>query len=251
VTVLSIPAILLRSYPYSETSQILRFYSESHGIVGAMARGVRKAGGKRGGSLATFSEGILDFHFRENRDLQTFREFSPTRARSGLARDPMRFTGASVLAELILKHAESEGNEVIFHRLGLGLDAAESEDRDRFLPTVLAHLWSLIEALGFGPLLGECVSCGQRFEIDEIVRFDFGAGGARCANCQDEAGGPRLGPVARSQLLDLLSGNAPEDLIRPLTHLRLVSDFITYHVSGGTPLKSMAVLASFCGEGNA
>jgi len=251
VTVLSTPAILLRSYAYSETSQILRFYTESHGILGVMARGVRKTGGKRGDPLATFSEGALDVHFRESRDLQTLREFSPTRARNGLARDPMRFAGASVLAELILKHAESEGNPTVFHGLRLGLDGAESGERKVFLPLVLAHLWSLIGALGFEPLVGECVSCGSRIKEEELVRFDFASGGVRCARCQGEGGGPRLGPKARRQLQDLLAGAPPEDLLKPHTHLRLASDFITYHISGGAPLKSMAVLAALCEDGNA
>jgi hypothetical protein len=60
VSILSTPAILLRSFPYSETSQTLRFYTESHGVVSAIARGVRKASGRQGGTLSTFSEGILE-----------------------------------------------------------------------------------------------------------------------------------------------------------------------------------------------
>jgi hypothetical protein len=40
----------------------------------------------------------------------------------------------------------------------------------------------------------------------------------------------------------LLSGRLQEELLRPRAHLRLASDFITYHISGGEPLRSMAVL---------
>ncbi len=69
MSILSTPAILLRSYPYSETSLTLRFYSESNGVLAAIARGVRKAGGRRGGALASFSEGVLDVQYKENRDL--------------------------------------------------------------------------------------------------------------------------------------------------------------------------------------
>jgi hypothetical protein len=42
----------------------------------------------------------------------------------------------------------------------------------------------------------------------------------------------------------LLSGSIPEDLVKPETHFRLASDFITYHISGGKTLRSIAVLAS-------
>jgi len=244
VSLLTTSGILLRRYPYSETSQILRFYTESRGVVGALARGVRKTGGRRGGPLSTFSEGILNVQFKDNRDLQTFRDFSPSRTRMGLASDPLRMAGASVLGELILQHAESEENPHLFRKLGLGLDALESKGPEPFLSVLLVHLWGLIQELGYGPLLDQCVECGRSFLTEEIGRFDYGAGGLRCPDCPGEVQGPRMGPGAREQLEVLLSGSYPEPLVKPETHLRLASDFITYHISGGKPLRSMAVLAS-------
>jgi DNA repair protein RecO (recombination protein O) len=251
VSILSTPAILLRSYPYSETSQILRFYSESNGVLSAIARGSRKSGGRKGGELRSFAEGVLGVYFKETRDLQTFRDFSPTNPRSGLATDPVRLAAASVLAELILKHAESETNPALFSDLSLGLDAMESGRRPILLSILLAHLWSLIGSLGFAPLVEACVECGRTVGEDEMGRFDFGAGGLRCPDCAGEHQGPRLGPVARSQLQDLLAGTVREDLTRPDTHLRLASDFITYHISGGTPLRSMGVLANLTSDSDA
>ena len=251
MSLLTTPAILLRSYPYSETSQTLRFYTESHGVLGAIARGVRKAGGRHGGALSTFSEGILNIQFRENRDLQTFRDFSPVKTRRGLANDLLRLAGASVLGELILKHAESEGHPALFAGLGQGLDAMETEGLGALVPTLLVQLWSLIRGLGFGPLVQECVECGRVFQGEEMGRFDFGAGGLKCSSCQGEGHGPRLGPVGRAQLKALLDGEAPLELIRPQVHLRLASDFITYHISGGTPLRSFSVLAPLISETDA
>jgi DNA repair protein RecO len=220
-------------------------------VLGALARGVRKASGRRGGALSTFSEGILNIQFRENRDLQIFQDFSTVKSRGGLARDPLRLAAASVLGELILKHAESEGHPALFTKLGEGLDAIEGEEVGGLLPTLLVQLWSLIQGLGFGPLVQECVECGRGFQEEEMGRFDFGAGGLRCTSCKGEVQGPRLGPVARAQLNALLSGTAPPELIRPKVHLRLASDFITYHISGGTPLRSFGVLATLNPEDDA
>lgn len=251
MSLLTTPAILLRSYPYSETSQILRFYTDSQGVIGAIARGTRKTGGRRGGGLSTFSEGILNVQFRDNRDLQTFRDFSSTKARRGLARDPLRLASASVLGELILQHAESEGHPELFADLCRGLDAMESVEMEVLLPNLLGNLWSLIRGLGFGPLIQECVECGRGFHGEEMGHFDFGAGGLRCTSCRGEVQGPRLGPGARAQLMQLLGGEIPIDLSRPKAHLRLASDFITYHISGGSPLRSMAVLASLSSEQDA
>jgi hypothetical protein len=82
-------------------------------------------------------------------------------------------------------------------------------------------------------------------------RFDFAEGGIRCPRCQTVELGPRLGPVARAQLAGLVFGSLGEDLVRPMAHLRLVSDFITYHISGGFPLRSMEVLVKLIPDDDA
>jgi DNA repair protein RecO len=251
VSLVSSPAILLRYHSFSETSQILRFYTLSNGVLGAIARGVRQAGGRRGGALSTFSEGLLEVQFKESRDLQTFREFSPTRVRRELGSHPIRLAGGSILGELVLKHAESEGNPDLFSGLSRGLDALGEVDLESFSSILLVQLWSLIQALGFGPMVQECVQCGRSFAGEEVARFDFAAGGLRCESCEGEALGPRLGPLARTQLASLLQGDLPEVLLRPGTHLRLASDFITYHISGGQPLRSMTFLANLTKDDDA
>lgn len=244
MTIVTTPAILLRSHPYSETSRILRFYTRDGGVVAAMAKGIRKAGGKRGGSERTFGEGLLAFFHKESRDLQTYRDFTLENPRSGLAANPLRFAGASVLGELVLQHAGSDENPGLFGVLSRGLDQLEMESEERVVSRLLLELWGLVVELGYTPELESCVSCGRALSREELGRFDFAAGGLRCPRCQEASRGPRLGPTARSQLLGLVRGSLGETLIRPRAHLRLASDFITYHISGGTPLRSMDVLAT-------
>ena len=82
-------------------------------------------------------------------------------------------------------------------------------------------------------------------------RLDFPSGGIRCPDCWEGSQGPRLGPTARRQLHGLVRGALDEVLIRPRAHLRLLSDFITYHISGGTPLRSMEVLANLIPQDHA
>ena len=236
------PAILLRTHPYSETSQILRFLTESFGVQAVMAKGVRKKGGKGGGSLSTFSQGELTLYIREHRELQTFRDFAPSRVRRGLASHPLRLAAASVLAELALQHSGSDANPGLFHRLGQGLDLLEVAEFGELIPSLLALVWSLVAELGYAPVLVSCVECGRALEAEEMTRFDFASGGLRCPDCQVGAQGPRIGPGARAQLSELTRGLPPEGLGRLRAHLRLASDFVTYHISGGTPLRSMEVL---------
>jgi len=244
VSLIVTPAILLRSHPYSESSQILRFYSRDAGVVSVVAKGVRKTGGRHGGPLSTFTEGTLTYYHRESRDLQTFKEFSSEHPRTGFSRDPLKLAGASVLGELVLQHAGEDGNPSLFQKLSLGLDKVESTVQGVFLQTLLIESWGLVEELGYAPELEGCVLCGRGLKEEELGNFDFASGGIRCPDCQEGSHGPRLGPKARKQLRGLLRGSLTEELIRPRAHLRLVSDFITYHISGGMPLRSMEVLAS-------
>jgi len=242
VSLVTTPAILLRTHPYSETSQVLRFYSRDMGVLGVLAKGVRKTGGRHGGALSTLAEGALTFHFRETRELQTFTDFSALKPRRGLGRDPKRFAGGAVLGELILQHAGSDGNPDLFACLSSGLDALEVTAPERLLTNILLEVWSLIGKLGYTPSIRHCVACGNEIAAGEMGRFDFAEGGIRCPQCLTAAQGPRLGPRARGQLKALIERSLEEDLIRPRAHLRLASDFITYHISGGTPLRSMGVL---------
>jgi len=244
VSLVTTPAILLRSHPYSETSQVLRFYSRDMGLVAALAKGVRKTGGRRGGTLSTFSEGDLILHHKASRELQSFRDFSPGESRRRLARDPQRFASAGVLGELILQHAGSDGNPGLFSLLSRGLDNLNAANPESLLTALLREIWAVIRELGYAPTIRTCVSCGGGFEPEAMGRFDFAEGGIRCPRCQNGGHGPRLGPRAREQLIGLMERSLLEELIRPKAHLRLASDFITYHISGGTPLRSMKVLES-------
>ena len=49
----------------------------------------------------------------------------------------------------------------------------------------------------------------------------------------------------------LVAGEAPQSLLRPRAHLQLLSDFVTYHVSGSQPLGSFSFLARLLPEDDA
>lgn len=241
-------AVLLRSFPYGESSRVLRFYTDHLGQVGVMAKGIRAGSGKGGSALETFAEGMLTLYVKPTRELQTLRDFAPTRPRRGLAGDVRRFGGASILAEIVLKHAGEEPHPALFSALATGLDRLDDVPPQEVVATLLVEGWRLVSVLGYRPNVVACVECGSAPQ-DAIVRFDFAAGGIRCAGCGAGTSGPRLGPGARGQLLALLEGKAPPGLDRPRAHLRLLADFVAYHLSEGKTLTSFEVLAGVLTEG--
>lgn len=249
MSVVSTPGVLLRSFAYGETSLILRFYTRDLGVMAVMAKGARRS--RRGAdSMETFASGTLTVYLKETRDLQTLKEFDARHSRRRLSTPLLRFAGASVLGELVLRHAGEEGNPALYDRLEDGLDRMEAWEEDRLAAGILAEGWGLVAALGYHPVLEACVECGRVLDAGEdLARFDFAAGGLRCAACGGS--GPRIGPGARAQLLDLLAGRLPGTLRRPRAHARLLSDFVTYHVSMTRPLDSFRILTALLPRGEA
>lgn len=234
-------AVALRSFPYGETSLVLRFYTEELGVLGVMAKGARKRSSGGSGVPATFSSGVLTVYVKEGRGLQTMKDFAADRPRRGLGRDILRFAGASVMGEILLRHAGQEGSPELFEELNRALDRIEEAEGRMLVGEVLSRGWSLVTALGYRPSIERCVACGRIPGEDEMARFDFSAGGIRCSRCTGEERGPRVGPGARAQLTALLQGRPVPDLRKGRAHLRLLDDFVTYHVSGGRPLDSFRI----------
>lgn len=247
MTLVTTRAVLLRAHPYSETSQVLRFYTETLGAVGVMGRGVRVGSGRGGTGLHSFAGGELTLHVKPTRDLQTLRQFVATHPRRALAADVRRFGGAAVLAELVLRHALEDPSPALFEALSEGLERLERASGSEVVPVALRQAWRVVSALGYRPILDGCVECGAPLE-EGLARFDLAAGGLRCPRCALGHSGPRLGPLARAQLAELLDADGPPALDRPRAHLRLLSDFVTHHVGAGRALPSLLVLADLIGE---
>lgn len=238
----STAAVLLRTHDYGDSSRILRFYTEGHGLLSVMAHGVRSRAGKGATTLATFATGDLTVYVKPHRDLHTMKDFTCRRPRDGLGRDLLRFGGASAAAELVLSHAEQETHAGLFATIEAALDRLEEVSTADLSAAVLCGLWTLTEGLGFAPQTDTCVSCGRNLTNDDMGRFDLVAGGVRCPSCAEGLAGPKIGPRAREQLEQLLQGRMPLSLTHARQHLGLVSDFIAYHVTA-RPLKSLRFLS--------
>lgn len=243
MSAVSTSAVLLRGHDYGDSSRILRFYTRDHGLLSVVARGVRGKSGKGTTTLANFATGELTAFVKPQRDLHTMKDFDCHRLRNAISGDVLRFAGASAAAELVLAHAEQDEQVAVFEALESSLDRLAEADPSVLPGTVLAALWTITESFGFAPQLRHCVRCDSPLQADEIGRFDFAAGGIRCATCSADAAGPRVGPIARQQVAQLLSGEVPVGITHARAHLALVSDFIAYHVAS-RPLKSLTFLGS-------
>lgn len=244
MTLLSEEGILLRSHPYSETSRVLRFLTPDHGLLSVMARGLRRRMSKGEGGVETFDQVALVCSFRPERDLHTLRELKVSRSRRRLGRDLVRFSGASLLAELILTHTLQEASPSLHEGVAGALDALESAPSEAVPGIALAAGWRVLAFAGFHPVLDGCVRCGGELPSEGLVRFSAGQGGLLCRRCGSDAPGARMGPGARADLSDLVGGTPPARLRADRAHLGILEAFALHHLAPARPFQSVALLRS-------
>lgn len=225
-------AIILQVYAYGETSRILRLLTACHGLRSAAARGALRPRSRFGGVLEPFAQGVATLHLREGRDLQTLTAFELTWSPIELGTNLLRFAGASVLSEIVMRTGSEESQPGLFTVLRDSLSQLREAGPESLELSILGHVWLLIDQLGFAPSLDECVQCDRSISPEADVRFDFGAGGVLCDACGAGAPGRDLPAHGRAAVRDLLAGRSPV-VERTAAHWQLLRRHLEHHVVDG------------------
>lgn len=244
VPIVTTRTVVLQTYPFSDTSKILRLMTLDRGPRSAIAKGARRPKSRFGGLIEPFAEGYATLYLKEGRDLHTLSDFDLIRERQDLGVDLPRFAGASVLCELVMRLAPEHRDDRLFGALVRGLDSLVDAAPGRAGAVALREIWRLVGVLGFAPELARCAGCGRAVEDGDVARFDHAAGGLRCTACGGE--GVRLEPEELRTLRRLATGDRVPDGANARQR-RLLTDFIRYHLAEGTRLRSLAFLER--GEG--
>ncbi|MEO5510841.1 MAG: DNA repair protein RecO [Longimicrobiales bacterium] len=243
MSVVTTDAIILQAFPYGDTSRILRLLTRDHGVRSAIARGATRPKSRYSGLLELFTEGAASLYLKQNQELLTLSGFELIRGRQALGNDLMRFGGASLLSEIVLRTGSEEAQPALYDQLAAALDTLAAAHSDTIESIILAETWALVAALGFAPSLAECVSCARNIADDEDTRFSYSAGGALCADCRDSGGGSALPAHARAALAQMLEG-LPAQLQLTAGHWSLLERYLDHHVLEGSALRSLAFLSA-------
>jgi DNA repair protein RecO len=92
-------AVVLRRWPYSETSQVVRMLTPEHGVLPMLAKGVNKLTSGQAGVLDTWALVEADFGGPDSRELLQLYKVKLLDRHSGISRDPDHITAAALLAE--------------------------------------------------------------------------------------------------------------------------------------------------------
>ena len=181
----STEAVVLRSIRLGEADRVLHLYTEAHGRVGAVAKGVRKTMSRFGARLEPLSHVELVLH-RGRSELQTVTAAQLVRSHHDAREDYYRFSVGMVGAEAMLRlFTEEEANERAFGALTRFLDLLDetphAADRPTLDPLGLAFQLKLLWLAGYLPHVTACAECGA--ERKPLVGYSPRAGGAVCERC--------------------------------------------------------------------
>src|SRR5687767_7086700 len=179
----STEAVVLHAFDYLESSRIIKLLTRDMGLRSVLARGARSSRKRFGAALDLFVHGTAELDAKPGRDLDTLSSFEVIRTRGGMGTDLERFTGASALAEMLLRFAQHDGDPDLFDVATAAFDRIASSPGHEARTATIAAAWRLLSALGFAPSLEQCGECEREFTDEETVLFSQSAGGAVCERC--------------------------------------------------------------------
>ncbi len=189
--------MVLRQHKLGEADRIVTLLTRDHGLVRAVAKGVRRTRSKFGARLEPFAHIDAQLHPGRNLDIVT-QVVSIDAFATDIVSDYGRYTCGCAMLETAERLAGEERAPVpALHRLtvsALRAVADGSRSRDLLLD---AYLLRAMGFAGWAPALGECARCAAP---GPHRAFHVGAGGSVCTHCR-----PAGSTTPPPGVLDLMS----------------------------------------------
>ena len=201
-------AICIRAVDYSETSQIVSFFTRASGKISAIAKGSKRPKSAFDGPIEIFSSGEIVFSHGPERKLATLTEFEQRPIFTPQHGIYLFALNCSYFAAELLDHLtdECDPHPELFDSFEQFLQNV-FEARDRCTAMVLLILFqlSLLKEVGVQPILDACVNCKSAYTSNwPEVYFSSDGNGLLCRDCEAHfADKIRLNRQAANTLADL------------------------------------------------
>jgi DNA repair protein RecO len=245
-------AFILKVNPYRESSCILYLFTEHHGLVHGIAKGVRQ---KKSG-IPSLERGFcaeLLLYTRPHRELHTLAaiailDYYP-RLRTDLYKNAVRDMAFEVI--LATMSVDSPHPE-IFSYLNNFLGILETRPAAQCFPAMAWKFFHDFSALmGFGPDIDKCAQCGRRFSGMPGAYLFLESGTLQCDACAAPHG--KAGAFLPQAVLALLSETASQEHqeeiermsgqeVRRISHQ--LARYCQYHFQHYADFKSLEFLDS-------
>jgi DNA repair protein RecO (recombination protein O) len=175
------PAIVVRLVDFGDSDRIVGLFTESLGLVSAVARNARRSRKRFAGALQTGHR--LDVELVRGRgSLARLESAQLVDPHLGISKDLGRLEEAASVLRAVRDHmAEGVPDPAIFESLARYLTLLDHEPASAV--RLVAFRLSLFDRLGVGPELERCVSCGRQAPPERSAGFAPNAGGLVCRAC--------------------------------------------------------------------
>ncbi len=179
-------AICIRCLDYSETSQIVTFFTRANGKISVIAKGSRRPKSAFDGPIEIFAQGKIVFSDSTREKLATLTEFEQKPVLMSLSTNLFAFNCCLFAAELTEKMTgDYDPHPQLFDSF-LQLLHNVNERGDALALLILFQL-SLLKEVGLGPVVSACANCKRRYEMPGAgyeVYFSSSANGLICRDCE-------------------------------------------------------------------
>ena len=207
-------AIVIERSDFSETSQIVTFFTRNSGRIESIAKGIRRPKATFEGALDLLDVVEIVFSQKDVLNLAVLRESTLLESFDALRSDPVRYTVACCMVEIVREITRShDPNPELYDAFLASLRAAAAW-LDPVKP-LWAFVLKALSLTGFMPPLDRCSVCSSPISKAREVAFSVSKGGPVCSNCA-----PSTGEVIRAsgETLSVLRAFAS----RPLDGIRNV-----------------------------
>jgi DNA repair protein RecO (recombination protein O) len=197
-------AIVLRVYPFSNTSRIVSWLTPESGKIATLVKGSQRPKSFFLGQYDLFYTCELVFYGHERAGVHITRECAPLKTRDRFRSDWKATAAASYLSDLLFRVSPPDApHHDLFDLLDLGLDHLAA--RGAVAPFLFWFELKLLGTLGLAPRLKHCLNCAQDLMPSaHRSKFSYSRGGIFCCACA-ETGAEGSLPIA-PDILALLTG---------------------------------------------
>jgi DNA repair protein RecO (recombination protein O) len=184
-------AICIRAVDYSETSQIVTFFTRDTGKIGAIAKGSKRLKSTFDGPIEILSHGQILFADSNKDKLATLTEFQQQPSLLNLHKNLFALYCCYFAAELVngLTHDYDPHPELFESFIQFLQNAndrqAANDDRGNMLALLILFQLSLLNNVGLQPILNACVNCKNPYSPNwPQGYFSSSANGLVCRDCE-------------------------------------------------------------------
>lgn len=240
-------AIVLRMFPWSNTSKYVAWLTPEHGKLLTLIRGAQRPKSFFLGQLDLFYTCDLVWYAREHRSLHAAREAAPLKTRNRLRSDWAACAAASYATDVLYRalpfDAPSPG---CFELLDHTLDALAAGTPPA--EVILWHDLGLLDRLGLRPRIDTCPACGGHLAENEPRNLSIGRGGFICRKCADAEAHKESVPVDAHVVAYLTSAqqaSQPDQVVSPArvvtaSAFGIMSRLLQYHLNLPLPSRTRA-----------